>query len=112
MKTLRTALFTIRELIRQRLALVRFTPREIWDLFAESEAKIKRRFKLKQSDWVHAAQVCVYDNDDLLYWARECKRTGHELVFDYHVDDMYNLGIDEYDVYQVVPHTTESEAQR
>jgi len=35
----RTVLFTIRELIKQRLALVRFTPREIWNLFAESEAK-------------------------------------------------------------------------
>ena len=35
----RTALLTIRELIKQRRALVRFTPREIWRLFAESEAK-------------------------------------------------------------------------
>ena len=113
MKTLRIAFFTIRELIKQRRALVRFTPREIWRLFAESETKkIIRRFKLKQSDWVHAAQVCVYDNDDLKYWTRECKRTGHELVFSYHVNDMYNLGIDEYDVYQVVPHTAESEAQQ
>jgi len=40
MKTLiRTARFTIRELIKQRRALVCFTPREIWRLFAEGEAK-------------------------------------------------------------------------
>jgi len=39
MKTLRIAFFTIRELIKQRRALVRFTPREIWRLFAESEAQ-------------------------------------------------------------------------
>ena len=39
MKAFRTAFFTAIELIKQRLAVVRFTPREIWRLFAESEAK-------------------------------------------------------------------------
>jgi len=39
MKAFRTAFFTAIELIKQRRALVRFTPREIWRLFAESEAK-------------------------------------------------------------------------
>ena len=110
MKTLRTAFFTIRELIRQRKSLVCFTLREIWRLLAEGEAnKVIRRFRLKQSDGLHCAQVCIENDGDLKYWTRECKRAGYELVFCYHVDDMYNLGIDEYDVYQVVPHTAESE---
>ena len=39
MSTLRTAFFTAIELIRQRKDPVRFTPREIWRLYAESEAK-------------------------------------------------------------------------
>ena len=113
MKTLRIAFFTIREIVKQRKSLACFTPREIWRLFAESETKkIIRRFRLKQSDGLHGAQVCIENDGDLSYWTRECKRTGHELVFSYHVNDMYNLGIDEYDVYQVVPHTAESEAKR
>ena len=65
---------------------------------------MRQRFVLNKSDGVHCAQVLIYDTSDREYWETECLRTGHVLVWDYHVPaNAFGYSDPEHDTFQIRP---------
>lgn len=62
------------------------------------------RFTLKPSDRKTCAQVHIYNESDLSYWAEQAKKTGHIMAFDYHVSENA-MGYEDpaHNVYQIFP---------
>jgi hypothetical protein len=62
------------------------------------------RFELQENDGQRCAQVLIYDQDDLQYWADQAQKTGHLMVFDRHIPKNAMGFIDpSHDVYQIFP---------
>ena len=65
---------------------------------------INERFELQMSNGETCSQILVYNERDLEYWTDQAKKTGHLIVFDYHVpEDAMGYFRPAHDTYQIFP---------